>query len=147
MQPLPRNAPGPPLGIDDNLIAAVVEAFYGRVRADLMVGPIFAATVDDWSAHIEKLTRFWSSVLMMSGQYKGSPLQKHLALPNLSATHFRVWLGLFHETLAELCTSEQAALFGSRAERIAASFQIAIAQQTGEVPVLCPIGPSRTAAL
>jgi hemoglobin len=146
MQPLPRNAPGPPLGIDDNLIAAVVEAFYGRVRADLMLGPIFATTVDDWSTHIEKLTRFWSSVLMMSGQYKGSPLQKHLALPNLSATHFRVWLGLFHETLAELCTSEQAALFGSRAQRIAASFQIAIAQQTGEVPVLWPIGPCRTAA-
>jgi hemoglobin len=146
MQPVPRNAPGPALGVDDNLIAAVVDAFYGRIRADPMLGPIFATSVDDWPAHIEKLTRFWSSVLMMSGQYKGSPLQKHLALPNLSATHFRLWLRLFHETLAELCTPEQASLFGSRAERIAASFQIAIAQQAGDVPVLCPIGPSRTAA-
>jgi hypothetical protein len=89
MQPLTRNAPGPPLGIDDNLIAAVVDAFYGRIRADPTLGPIFATTVDDWPAHIEKLTRFWSSVLMMSGRYKGSPLQNILpcrnCLPPISA--------------------------------------------------------------
>jgi hemoglobin len=135
-----RNAPGPRLDIDDDLIAAVVVAFYSRIRADAALGPVFAAHVDDWSEHIEKLTRFWSSVLMMSGRYKGTPLQSHLAIPSLSAAHFERWLGLFADTLADLCTSEQAALFMSRAARIAQSFQIAIAQQAGEVPLLCPVG-------
>lgn len=138
-----RNAPGPHAGIDDGLIAAVVNAFYSRIRADTVLGPIFAAHVDDWPDHIEKLTRFWSSVLMMSGRYKGTPLQNHLAIPNLSAKHFQRWLGLFGDTLADLCTSDQADLFMSRAARIAQSFQSAIAQQAGEVPVLCPIPRAR----
>jgi hemoglobin len=139
MQAQIRNAPGPQINIDELLIAAVVDAFYRRIRADVLLGPIFAAHVDDWPAHIEKLTRFWSSVLMMSGRYKGTPLQNHLAIPHLSAAHFERWLGLFADTLADLCTSEQAALFMSRAARIAQSFQMAIAQQAGEVPVLCPV--------
>jgi hemoglobin len=110
------------------LIASVVSAFYGRIRADAALGPIFAGHVDDWPAHVEKLTRFWSSVLMMSGRYKASPLQKHLATPNLSAAHFHRWLGLFEATLEDRCTKEQTTLFLSRAERIATSFQMAIAQ-------------------
>jgi hemoglobin len=147
MQTPMRSAPGPLLQIDERLIVTVVEAFYRRIRADAALGPIFAAHVEDWPAHIEKLTRFWSSVLMMSGRYKGSPIERHLALPTLSAAHFRHWLGLFHATLTALCTPEQAALFQSRAERISTSFQMAIAQQKGEVPVLCPIGPRGIAPL
>jgi hemoglobin len=140
MQTPIRNAPGLDVNLDDVLIAAVVDAFYRRIRSDVLLGPIFAAHVDDWPDHIEKLTRFWSSVLMMSGRYKGTPLQNHLAIPNLSAVHFRRWLGLFADTLADLCTPAQGLLFMSRAERIAQSFQIAISQQIGQVPVLCPIG-------
>jgi hemoglobin len=140
MQIQSRNAPGPHLYIDEELIAAVVEAFYHRIRADDTLGPIFAAQVDDWPEHIEKLTRFWSSVLLMSGRYKGSPLQNHLAIPNLSAAHFQRWLGLFADTLTDLCTSDQAALFMSRAECIAQRFQMAISQQSGQVPMICPIG-------
>jgi hemoglobin len=140
MQTQIRNAPGPKVNVDDALITAIVEAFYRRIRSDLVLGPIFAAYVDDWPSHIEKLTRFWSSVLMMSGRYKGTPLQNHLAIPNLSAAHFRRWLTLFGDTLTDLCTPEQALLFMSRATRIAQSFQIAISQQRKEVPILCPIG-------
>jgi hemoglobin len=143
MQMQHRNAPGPHAGIDDGLIVAVVDAFYGRIRADAVLGPIFANHVENWPEHIEKLTRFWSSVLMMSGRYKGTPLQNHLTIPDLSAAHFQRWLGLFADTLSDLCTSDQAALFMSRAARIAQSFQIAISQQAGEVPALCPVGRMR----
>jgi hemoglobin len=37
-------------GIDDALISALVDAFYVRVRADAMLGPIFAAHIADWTS-------------------------------------------------------------------------------------------------
>jgi hemoglobin len=36
-------------GIDENLIGRLVHAFYGRVRGDRLLGPIFEARIDDWS--------------------------------------------------------------------------------------------------
>lgn len=109
--------------IDDALIAAVVDGFYARVRVDELLGPIFERRVGDWPAHEALLARFWSSVLLLSGTYKGSPMQAHLALEGLSHAHFLRWLSLFEETLAELCTPLQAEAFLSRARRIASAFE------------------------
>jgi hypothetical protein len=49
----------------------LVTGFYGEARRNPRLGPIFAAHVADWDAHIETLTRFWSSVMLTSGLYKG----------------------------------------------------------------------------
>jgi hypothetical protein len=62
-----------------------------------------------------------------------------LAIPDVLAAQFRQWLALFEATQTDLCTAGQAALFLSRAEQIATSFQMVTPQQNGEVPVLCPI--------
>jgi len=40
-------APGVAVGVTEDVIRAQVHAFYGRVRADPMLGPIFEAKIDD----------------------------------------------------------------------------------------------------
>ncbi len=133
------NAPGLPLGIDEPLIRRIVQHFYAQIRKDPMLGPIFDAKIEDWGEHLEKLGHFWASVTLLTGSYKGTPLQAHLAMPDLNATHFERWLSLFEATLRRFCTPEQAALFLDRATRISQSFQMALAQQRGEMPLLCPV--------
>lgn len=48
----------PRIDIDRTEILRLVRAFYARVRQDETLGPIFAAHVEDWPAHEEKITRF-----------------------------------------------------------------------------------------
>jgi hemoglobin len=128
------NAPGLAVGIDEAMVETVVRRFYARIRAHAEMGPIFEAHIDDWPRHIAHLVDFWSSVTLLTGRFKGTPLQRHLALPDLKPAHFRIWLALFAETLAECCDPPQAALFQARAERIATSFQLAMLQKAGELP-------------
>lgn len=110
-------------GIDRPLIAEVVARFYARIRRDPVLGPIFNTRVEDWPEHEAKITRFWSSVLLMSGEYHGSPMQVHLAIPGLTRADFDRWLALFDQSLSEVCRPDQALAFRSRAGRIAEAFQ------------------------
>ena len=47
-------------GLDEARIERVVHAFYRRVRADAVLGPIFAAEIadGDWPAHLERMGAF-----------------------------------------------------------------------------------------
>lgn len=133
-EPHPASA-GLAVGIDEALVRAVVETFYGKVRRDPMLGPIFSEAVADWPEHLDRLCDFWSSLILMTGRYKGDPFGVHLALPPLTDTHFRTWLGLFEETLGALCTPEQAEVFRVRAERVAESLNLGLAIRRGEAPL------------
>lgn len=113
-------------GLDDALLAAVVHRFYDRVRADAMLGPIFEARIRDWGPHLDRMVEFWSSVALMTGRYHGAPLPAHAALP-VGWEHFDRWLALFRATARELCTPEGASHLITRAERIARSLHMAIA--------------------
>ena len=112
--------PLPDLCTDDE-IAALVNDFYARVRADAALGPVFAARVDDWPQHLARLTDFWSSVLRGTARYEGQPMARHLALPELSAELFGRWLALFHATTAELPNAALRRNADAAAERIARS--------------------------
>ena len=89
-------------GIDEPMIARLVDAFYDRVRADPLIGPVFADRISDWGPHLAQMRLFWSSVALMSGAYHGRPMPKHLPLP-VDARHFDRWLELFEATAAEVC--------------------------------------------
>jgi hemoglobin len=119
-------------GIDEAMIARLVGTFYDRVRSDPLLGPIFAAHVTDWDAHIAKLCAFWSSVALMTGTYHGQPMRVHLPLP-VEAAHFDRWLALFEQAAAEQCPPVAAAHFVERARRIADSFEMGIAVQQGRI--------------
>jgi hemoglobin len=123
-----------PPGLDDALVAAVVQHFYARVRRDDVIGPVFNRIIpaDHWPAHLAAITDFWSSMLLGTGRYNGRPMPKHLAIPELSDRHFARWLALFRTTVEELCPPEIAALFVDRAERIAYNFRLRIAHFRGQ---------------
>ncbi len=59
-------------------LQALVDRFYAKVRADDLLGPLFNRAVEDWPEHLERLGAFWSSVMLTSGRYKGSPMGAHL---------------------------------------------------------------------
>ena len=117
-------------GIDEAMIARLVDAFYGRVRVDPLIGPVFQARISDWGPHLEQMRLFWSSVALMSGVYHGRPMPKHLPLP-VDARHFDRWLELFEATAAEVCPPAAAAHFIERARRIAESLELGVAGANG----------------
>ena len=102
-------------------ISQLVHTFYARVRRDAQLGPIFDAHIDDWDQHLAKLVDFWSSVLLRTGRFSGTPMPKHAALPGLDAVLFRHWLSLFRSTAAEQPNQAMAVMACAAAERIAQS--------------------------
>lgn len=117
-------------GIDDALISRLVDAFYARVRADPLLGPVFDARISDWEPHLQQMRLFWSSVALMSGAYHGRPMPKHLPLP-VDAVHFDRWLELFEQTARDVCPPTAADHFIERARRIAESLELGIAGANG----------------
>lgn len=120
-------------GIDEALISALVSRFYADVRADALLGPIFAEHVHDWDGHLALLADFWSGVALMTGRFKGKPIQVHEPL-GLQPKHFERWLQLFRKAAEMTCPPAAAAFFSDRAERIAESLR-AGAARSGSVGV------------
>lgn len=102
-------------------ISTLVNDFYARVREDELLGPIFDAHVSDWGHHLGKMSDFWSSVLLRTGRFMGTPMPKHIALPGLTAELFQRWLALFEQTVAEQPNQAMAQLALKAAGRIAQS--------------------------
>ena len=117
-------------GIDEAMIERLVRAFYGKIRKDPMLGPMFAARIADWDSHLQRMCAFWSSVALMSGRYSGDPMTRHLPLP-VDSRHFDHWVALFTETAGEVCPPAAAEHFILRAERIAQSLELGMAGQRG----------------
>lgn len=117
-----RRAEALAMGVDEDFIAALVDRFYAAIRADAELGPIFAERIHDWPAHLVQMNRFWQSILLGAGNFTGSPMVKHLAIPTIGQHHFQHWLALFYRTLRDLAPSEDAvALVGAKARMIAES--------------------------
>ena len=90
--------------VTEEEIRALLDLFYGRVREDPRLGPVFERAVGasdaDWERHLVRLSDFWSSVMLRSGRYQGDPFSVHLRLPDLEPDMFDRWLALFGERLA-----------------------------------------------
>jgi hemoglobin len=119
-------------GITEAMIEQLVRAFYVKVRADQVLGPIFDARIRDWEPHLQQMFAFWSSVALMTGRYHGTPMVKHMRLP-VDAAHFDRWLALFDETAREVCPPQAAEHFMERARRIASSLEMGVASTQGVI--------------
>lgn len=131
-----RVSPGEAVGVTEDMVHAVVHGFYDHVRRDPALGPIFNRVIAEaeWPAHLAKMCDFWSSVLLMSGRFKGTPMAAHARIGDIRPTHFARWLHLFRQTVEALCPPDAAALFMAKAEMIAESLQLGIAVSRGEQP-------------
>lgn len=99
----------------------MVHDFYAAVRCDAVLGPVFERHIKDWDQHLAKLVDFWSSILLRTGRFTGTPMPKHVALPGLSAELFQRWLALFHETTAAQANKAMGEQADAMAQRIAQS--------------------------
>lgn len=80
-------------------IQLLVNTFYEKIRMDLLLGGIFNGVIKDrWPEHLEKMYRFWQTVLLGEHTYYGSPFPPHAQLP-VEQKHFDAWLKLWYETI------------------------------------------------
>lgn len=121
--------------ITEAALSDLVHRFYAKVREDAVLGQVFNNAVGHWDEHFETLTKFWSSVMLTSGQYKGNPMAVHTKLAAVIKTPmFDRWLGLWKETTEEMFTPEVAAQFQDRAERIAKSLKLGLEFEANRQP-------------
>lgn len=103
-------------------VRAVVDAFYGGIEADPVIGRYFAGI--DLAGHLPKMYAFWSSLLFQTGAYRGRPFDPHVAMPGLAPEHFTRWLERFAATVDRLFEGPNARFMKARAEQIASIFQV-----------------------
>ena len=122
-----RSYLGRKMTITEDEIAGLVDAFYAKVREDARLGPVFNAAIDDWPKHLVKLQAFWSSVMLTTGRYKGSPMAAHIAHANaIDPAMFDRWLALWRTTARERLAPELAESIIAKAERIGESLKLAL---------------------
>lgn len=105
---------------EEAVLAQVVDTFYARVQHDEMLGPVFADAIENWPEHLEKLTAFWSRVMLGVPGYDGSPPAAHaLHRDRITPAHFERWLALWGEVTAEVAPPELAEALQARAGMMA----------------------------
>ena len=109
------------ISLDD--IKILVDTFYGKVKKDELIGPIFNERIHDrWPQHLETMYTFWQTLLLNERTYFGSPFPVHASLP-VSGKHFKKWMELFTQTIDEMFTGEKADEAKWRAGKMAEIFE------------------------
>ena len=100
----------------------LVDRFYGKVRNNPQLNAVFEPVVGDrWPEHLEKMYRFWQTLLLNERTYTDSPFPPHARLP-VDRSHFDAWVALFCETVDACFRGPKAEEAKLRAERIAGVF-------------------------
>ena len=120
--------------VTEDHIAAVVTAFYAKVRRDPALAPVFAGTIadKDWPAHLSKIRDFWSSVMRKTGRYRGNPFGAHVRVEGIKPELFDRWLRLFKETCFERLAPEAAEALYGKAVMIGDSLKAGLFFRPGE---------------
>ena len=106
--------------LDD--IKLLVDTFYSKVQKDPLIGPIFNEKIgNNWPAHLERMYRFWQTILLEEHTYSGSPFPPHKHLP-IEKAHFNRWMEIFTETIDRLYAGELAEEAKLRAKNMAEMF-------------------------
>ena len=106
--------------LDD--IKLLVDTFYAKVRKDTLIGPIFNEKIGDkWAEHLERMYRFWQTILLEEHTYSGSPFPPHRHLP-VAKEHFNRWMVIFTETINTLFEGPLADEAKLRAKNMAEMF-------------------------
>ncbi len=102
-------------------ISTLVEVFYQRVHDNDRLDQLFSRIDGRWPQHMDKMKKFWRSVLLRSGEYKGKPVPVHQQIEDIQTDDFQAWLKLFSQTVDDIFEIEARPLIVTAAERIATS--------------------------
>ncbi|WP_254560186.1 group III truncated hemoglobin [Dyadobacter diqingensis] len=104
-------------------VKLLVDSFYDKVREDDKLAPVFEERIQgNWRPHLQKMYKFWQTVLLGEHTYFGSPFPHHAMLP-VDHSHFATWLELFNQTIEELFSGEKAEEARWRALKMAELFE------------------------
>lgn len=107
-------------------IKLLVDTFYSKVQKDDFIGPIFNEKIGNrWPEHLEKMYRFWQTILLEVHTYSGSPFPPHKQLP-VAKEHFDRWMEIFTTTTDELFVGAIAEEAKLRAKNMAEMFNYKI---------------------
>ena len=107
-------------------IKLLVNTFYNNVRENTLIGPIFMEKIQGrWPEHLEKMYRFWQTILLEEHTYSGSPFPPHKQLP-IEKKHFTRWMEIFTETVDNLFVGSLAEEAKLRAQNMAEMFNYKI---------------------
>lgn len=107
-------------------IKLLVNTFYTKVQDDELIGPIFnEKMLGRWPEHLEKMYRFWQTILLEEHTYSGSPFPPHKHLP-VNQTHFDRWMEIFTTTVDFLFVGKLAEEAKVRAANMAYMFNYKI---------------------
>lgn len=114
-------------------INKLVLNFYTKVRKNDEIGYFFNKSVQDWDAHLEKLTDFWESNLFFTGSFLGNPAIAHVKVDkehnySISQYHFGIWLNLWFQTIDELFEGEHAQRLKTNARKMSTHLFLRIYQ-------------------
>ena len=103
-------------------IKLMVDFFYAKVREDDMLSFIFNDRIRDrWSEHLEKMYKFWQTVLLDEHTYFGAPFPPQATL-DINYTHYERWVQLFNETIDHLFIGDKAQEAKWRGQKMAQVF-------------------------
>lgn len=110
--------------IDD--IKLFVDSFYEQIQKDDILGHIFNDKIQDrWPEHLNKMYRFWQTVLLDEHTYYGSPFVPHAYLP-VERVHFERWVQIFEKTINTHFEGSKAEKAKWQGQRMAEMFQVKI---------------------
>lgn len=103
-------------------IKLLVDTFYNRIQNDDMLGIIFNQNIQNrWPEHLDKMYRFWQTILLEEYSYDGRPFPPHAHLP-IQQVHFDHWLKLFSDTIDSLFVGKKVEEAKWRAQKMATMF-------------------------
>ncbi|MDT7827451.1 group III truncated hemoglobin [Pricia sp. S334] len=114
-------------------VQLLVETFYGRIRKDKVLGPIFNGIISDWKEHLSLLTDFWETQLFLTRKYYGNPVTAHQEVDEkmegkITSEHFGLWLNIWFATIDELFDGERAWIAKNRARKMSTMLYMQIYQ-------------------
>ena len=114
-------------------IELLVRNFYGKIRKDKILGPIFNGIITDWESHFDLLTDFWETQLFLKRRYSGNPVVVHQDVDDkvnhsITPEHFGYWINLWFETIDDLFEGETAWIAKNRAQKMSSMLYMQIYQ-------------------
>ncbi|MDZ4742457.1 MAG: group III truncated hemoglobin [Verrucomicrobiota bacterium] len=87
-------------------VMRLLNDFYGRVKLDPVLGPVFASRIENWEEHLEKIHRFWSFQTGGPDVYEGG-MGRHVGLP-VDTHHFDKWIDEWTISCRKILAPEEA---------------------------------------
>ena len=96
-------------------IEMLIDTFYEKVLEHEELSYFFSEAVMNWEFHKQMFIKYWSTQILFTDSYEGSPLNRHIEVDHrfgrsFTKYHFEEWTRLWVETIDILFEGDKAEL-------------------------------------